>query len=64
MNLSDLSTTSTLGRRKLGDEIDEVITKGSMPDAKYLPLHPEARLTDAEKAELIAGLRASLAIER
>ena len=29
-----------------------------MPPALYLPLHAEAKLTAAEKAELVAGLKA------
>jgi hypothetical protein len=60
MNLSDLSTTSSRGREKLADEIEEVVKEGSMPEPMYLPLHPEAALTDAEKIELVDGLRASL----
>lgn len=31
-----------------------------MPPANYLPLHPEARLSAAEQAQLIEGLRKSL----
>jgi hypothetical protein len=30
-----------------------------MPPAYYLPFHPDARLTDAERAALIAGLEAT-----
>jgi hypothetical protein len=60
MNLSDLSTTSSRGREKLADEIEEVVKEGSMPEPMYLPLHPEAALTDVEKIELVDGLRASL----
>ncbi|MBK8020255.1 MAG: heme-binding domain-containing protein [Chloroflexi bacterium] len=40
-------------------ELVEVIQKGEMPLPIYLPLHPEARLTDAEKAALIEGIRAT-----
>ena len=43
-----------------GDELGEKINNGDMPPASYLPLHPDARLTDAEKQQLIAGLTASL----
>ncbi|MCG3185007.1 MAG: hypothetical protein ICCCNLDF_03183 [Planctomycetes bacterium] len=31
-----------------------------MPPWFYLPTHPEARLTDAEKQALIAGLEATV----
>ena len=36
----------------------EEVEEGEMPPAVYLPLHPEARLSAAEKAELVAGLKA------
>ena len=36
------------------------VQRGDMPDPKYLPLHPDARLTDAEKQALIQGLNNSL----
>ncbi len=41
------------------DELAEVIASGQMPPRKYrvLPNHTEARLSDAEKTRLIAGLR-------
>ncbi len=41
------------------DELAEVIASGQMPPRKYriLPNHAKARLSDAEKARLIAGLR-------
>jgi hypothetical protein len=34
-----------------------------MPLPIYLPLHPEARLSPAEKAELVAGLASTLGTE-
>jgi hypothetical protein len=39
--------------------MDFVISSGEMPPAIFLPMHPEARLTDAEKQQLIDGLNAS-----
>lgn len=54
------------GRRKMnfssggeleGDEMIEQIERGKMPPAVFLPLHPEANLSEAEKAQLIQGLR-------
>lgn len=35
------------------------IQNGEMPLPRYLALHPEARFTDAEKKEFIAGLQQS-----
>ena len=42
------------------NDVAKVINRGEMPPARYLLLHPSARLTDAEKQQLIDGLRASL----
>jgi hypothetical protein len=41
-------------------EAIEVIEEGEMPLESYTWLHAEARLTDAERAALIAGLEATL----
>ena len=35
------------------------IESGEMPKSIYPPLHPEAQLTADQKAQLIAGLRAT-----
>lgn len=45
------------------DDAVEVIREGSMPPSYYTRFgrHPEARLTDAEIQELVAGLTATLA---
>lgn len=43
-----------------GGEMGKAISEGVMPPASYLSMHPGARLTDAEKQQLIAGLQASL----
>jgi hypothetical protein len=40
-------------------EMIREIQRGTMPKPIYLPLHPEANLTDAEKADLIAGIQAT-----
>jgi len=42
------------------DEIGETILEGEMPPFMYYPMHPEARLTDKEKQQLIQGLQNSL----
>ncbi len=40
-------------------EAAEEVADEEMPPWNYVLLHPEARLSDAEKKELIAGLRAT-----
>ncbi len=45
--------------REVG-EIYGVILEGEMPPFQYLPMHPEARLSAAEKQALIDGLKKSL----
>lgn len=45
-------------RRHAQDTVEE-IEEGEMPMAGYVALHPEAKFTDAERAALIAGLKAS-----
>ena len=42
------------------DESAETVRDGSMPPAYYLVTHPEARLTEADKAELASGLAATI----
>ena len=49
--------------QKDADEASGKLQEGEMPLPIYLPLHPEARLTPAEKAELVAGLAATLGTE-
>lgn len=51
----NLSTYDTLN----GREFARQIRSGEMPPAAYLALHPEARLTDAQKAALMAGFEAT-----
>ena len=38
------------------DEIVEVVQEGDMPPWDYLPMHPEANLSDAERAAFLDGL--------
>ena len=42
------------------DEVARVLQEGEMPPFIYLPMHPSARLTSAEKQALITGLSNSL----
>ncbi len=48
------------GGRGGGNQIARQINSGEMPPWYYLILHPDAKLTDAEKQQLIQGLQASL----
>lgn len=41
------------------EEIEKVINRGEMPLSDYLLLHTEAKLSDAEKEALLAGLKAT-----
>jgi hypothetical protein len=43
------------------DEIVEMVSEGEMPPAIYLPLHPEARLADAERQAIEAWAKATTA---
>lgn len=54
-NFSDWHAGDMSGRKA-----DEAIRSGKMPLPRYLLLHPEARLTDAEKTELRSGLLATM----
>lgn len=51
----NFSTDTRFEARDMRQEIE----RGNMPLPVYLPLHPEAQLTDAEKQQLIAGLQAT-----
>ncbi len=43
-----------------GGELIDDIERGKMPPGIYLLMHPEVNLSDAEKAQLIEGIRATL----
>jgi mono/diheme cytochrome c family protein len=59
LNFSEWQAGSKRAQRA-GLEVGEQITRGNMPPSVYLLQHPEARLTDAEKQELLKGFEASL----
>jgi hypothetical protein len=44
-------------QNNMGGWIAKKVELGEMPPAKYLLPHPEARLTDEEKANFIQGLK-------
>lgn len=46
------------------DEAAKEVKKGSMPPWFYLPTHPEAKLSDAEKRELMDGLEKTFGKEK
>jgi len=46
--------------QKEAGESAETVREGEMPPAIYLPTHPGARLTEAERSELARGLAATL----
>lgn len=46
-------------RENEGEEAAETVQDGEMPMPIYLVTHPEARLTETEKSELIQGLMAT-----
>lgn len=47
-----------------GGDAAEMAQSREMPPWFYLPAHPEARLTESELAELVAGLNATFSEER
>lgn len=42
-------------KKNEGEDAAKELRKGDMPPWFYLPTHPEAKLTDGEKKELISG---------
>lgn len=52
---------SELDNRVKLDELIEVVEEGEMPPWDYEILHPEARLTDEQKDQLIEGFKATFA---
>jgi mono/diheme cytochrome c family protein len=42
-----------------GDDAAKAVREGEMPLWYYLPFHPDAQLSDAERRELVAGLVAT-----
>lgn len=50
-------------KKNEGNEAAKEVKEGSMPPWFYLPTHPEAKLTDAEKTELIQGLEKTFGTE-
>lgn len=57
---------STWGTQKKneGNEAVKEVREGEMPLWFYLPTHPEAKLTDAQKQELMSGLEKTFGKEK
>lgn len=51
---------SDWGRVREPFEIPEVVQRDRMPPSYFLIMHPEARLTQAEKDALVSGLQATV----
>lgn len=58
-NVSEPNSQGSFGGFGNVNDIRQRIVSGTMPPSDYLLLHPEARLTDAEKQQLIQGLQNS-----
>ena len=50
-------------KKNEGKDAAKEVREGEMPPWFYLPTHPEAKLTDAQKQELISGLEATFGKE-
>jgi hypothetical protein len=61
LNLSTWNRLSPDQRREALEEMWEEVDEGNMPLPIYLPLHPEARLTDADRAALAAWVSGAAA---
>jgi hypothetical protein len=61
MNFSSWGDYAPKKRRHKLEELIEMIDEDEMPLWYYRPLHPDARLTEAERAQLVAWARATRA---
>lgn len=60
LNFSEWDKFPADRKERMAKKVVEEIEKGGMPDPKYLPTHPEARLSGTEKQQLADGLKASI----
>lgn len=58
LNFSEWGEYSDRRRDHKLEEVEEKVSEGEMPLKVYLPLHPEARLSDADRQTLIEWSRA------
>jgi len=61
LNLSTWTDLKPRKRRKAYEEIAEMIEEEEMPLWYYVPLHPQAQLTAAERARLVEWANGELA---
>ena len=59
LNFSEWGTSRRRGEE--ADEIDKALNSGEMPPLQYTLIHANARLTAAEREQLLRGLQATLA---
>jgi cytochrome c551/c552 len=59
LNFSEWTYTDKQ-KQDIAEEVEREISRNSMPDPSYLPMHPEASLSEAEKQQLIDGMKASI----
>ena len=57
MNFSEWDVSNGIS----AELIEKKVKNNEMPKARYLMLHPEARLTQVEKDQLIQGIHLTLA---
>ncbi|MCB0583915.1 MAG: heme-binding domain-containing protein [Phaeodactylibacter sp.] len=57
LNFSTWGTYNAEKKAHKAEECGEEIEKGEMPLTSYLPMHPEARLTAAQKEQLISWFK-------
>jgi len=57
LNFSEWSTFSEKRKRKKLKEMVEELEEKEMPLKTYLPLHPEAKLSNQERVDLIAWIK-------
>ena len=62
LNFSEWADYSARRQNHKLEELEDMIRDKKMPLKKYLPLHPEARLTAAEEETLIEWSRAERAV--
>ena len=60
-NLSALNNVPAFRATRLPEDVVQAIRSGTMPPADYLLIHPDARLSAAEKQQLMQGMQQSLA---
>jgi hypothetical protein len=62
LNFSEWGDYSARRKHHKMEKVEELVTEKEMPLKIYLPLHPEARLTEAEARTLVDWSRAERAI--